>query len=158
MELDPEEIKEDPFVSAIQTDEQFLGQPLQAWSPARKIAAQCMGMIYPFLGDGGKEQFERTGTYPGMIRDVVVFLHVRRLERPEQITSAQREPSAAWTAAEAWAESVGLLDLMSPAFREGSALFIAKMAALVSLYGEPEKTKDSTSPKASCPPPGGQTI
>lgn len=146
----------DAFVTAIQ-GETFAGQPLNAWSPPCKIAAQSMGMLYPFIGDEGLEIMSRTGIYPGELRDVIIFLWLR-CQAPAAVIKAQSKPLEAWGFASAWAEGAGLLDIRSPAFEEGSRLFVQKMNAIAEATGTPSTQGTPGDPKAPCPPAGGPSM
>lgn len=140
---DAEAVAAAGFVAA-KSGESFQESTLQPWTPARKIAAQSMGMLYPLIGDAGFEQLEQTGAYPGVMKDVVIFVWLRTLQTGESPASsmaraqrAQRKPAEAWAIAEKWAEAAGLCDMTSPAFTEAYKLFSAKIAAEAALHGTP---------------------
>jgi hypothetical protein len=152
---DPEDAPTiDPVAASIQGGETFRGQPLNAWTPPCKIASQSMGMMYPFIGDGGFEAIERTGLYPGALNDVIIFLWLR-LQKPSDVLKAQRKPAEAHQSAVAWAETNNLLDLTGDEFKEGYELFQIKMEALYAAKKQPVQpdnltpfpAQDSTSPK-----------
>lgn len=114
------------------------GLELQPWSPARKITAQSMGMLYPHIGDDGYEALARTGIYPGALRDVIIFTWLCTQRERSVITRAQRKPIEAWETAQAWADKAGLLDMASTEFQEAYLLFSQKMGAETAAQSRPE--------------------
>jgi hypothetical protein len=142
-EIDPENQTLDAFVESFQ-GEAWRNQELGAWTPAAQIAAQSMGMIYPAIGDEGYDMLERTGVYPGALRDVIIFLWLR-LQKPSDILRAQRKPAEAWRFAQAWAETEELIDMAGPGFRSAYELFAAKFGAVAEATGEPETKAPSGS-------------
>jgi len=153
--IDPENFHfDDSFVASVQ-GEAWNETELEPWNPPRQIAAQSMGMLYPFIGDDGMEMLARTGVYPGALRDVIIFLWLR-LQKPAAVLKAQRKPSEAWGLAERWSEEAGMIDLTGAAFRTGYELFSGKMAAMREVSGDPPKSNNSAPMgNAPCPPHGG---
>ena len=135
-DLDQDPEHQDPFVTALQ-GEHFADIALSPWTPARIVAAQCMGMLYPYIGDDGYEAIERTGVYPGALRDVIIFLWLRQQKDPA-VLRAQRKPGEAWALATTWAATAGLIDLTGKAFKEAYQLFADKQGARAAATGTPD--------------------
>lgn len=58
----------------LKTPKQLFGTELSAYSPARMVAAQAMGLKYPMIGEEAAEKIDKTGTYPGMLKDMIIVL------------------------------------------------------------------------------------
>lgn len=43
------------------------------WTGSHKIAAQTMGMLFPYLGEERIAQWNQTNTYTGIMLDVAIF-------------------------------------------------------------------------------------
>ena len=126
----------DHFVEALAGFELF-GNPLQPYSPSRKVAAQAMGMLYPFVGDSGAAQMERTNTYPGMILDMAICLWLCTLDNSidqtrEQVkagewnpSKAMRSPDLAREAAIVWATENDMVDATGDGFSDAMQVFFA---------------------------------
>lgn len=140
----------------------LFGQDLQPYSPSRKVAAQAMGMIYPFVPDSGQEQLLATGTYPGMLKDAVIVLWLCTLpdQQPEKQVGAPvwtpsralRKPENAFDVALAWGEEQGMLNATDPKFLEAAKVFMAIVSGVavsefdVQVEGS-EASDDSSDPK-----------
>ncbi len=151
--LDPEEqpiTPLDTFTRAA-AGEEFSGHLLQPWSASRKIAAQGMGLLYPFIGDDGEEALKHTGFYPGVQKDVIIFMWLRTREKASDVDRATRKPHAAWERAMAWAEINDLVDMGSEAFVAAYVIFCEKFSAVAQMSGapdvQPDKSEGTGSPK-----------
>ena len=57
------------------SDNHALGElELQPYTPSRIVAAQSLGLKYPLIPDEEREQFDKTGIYPGALRDTIIVL------------------------------------------------------------------------------------
>jgi hypothetical protein len=118
------------FEAAKQGFELF-GKPLKPYSPSRKVAAQSMGLMYPYIGEERAAIFEDTGMYPGMLTDAIILLWLCTL--PDQRTpsdkwtpdAAAKKPGAAKIAATFWATAAGMVETMSKEFQEAQQVFMA---------------------------------
>lgn len=129
---------------------ELFGKPLHAYSPSRKVAAQAMGMLYPYVGEAGAAQMELTGRYPGQVQDMVIVLWLCTLPDPRDIereekekdhqyrqrvrsmftpAKASRVPEIALTNALEWADEQGILN-MGPKEEDASRVFIAIVSGL----------------------------
>lgn len=127
---------EKAFLDA-RTGFELFGQPLKPYTPSRKVAAQSMGMLYPFVGEEGQEQMARTGVYPGQLKDVIILLWLCSLQDPLELTAddiragkwtptrANQAPAKAYKAAEDWAASKQITDTLTPTSREAFQVFMA---------------------------------
>lgn len=89
-----------------------------------------MGLIYPFIGRDGVEQLRKNGTYPGMVKDVIVFFWLCTIKAEDSsydVDSAERSPREAYRKALAWAEPQRLYAVESDEFRKASNLFLTIM-------------------------------
>jgi hypothetical protein len=67
---------------------------LQPWTPERIIKAQEIGMLYPALGKMDWEQYNKTKVYPGMAKDIMIFLFLSTLQPSEVETATYDEAKA----------------------------------------------------------------
>jgi hypothetical protein len=135
-ETTPQEKAEEAFVSA-KAGFQLFGELLKPFTPSRKVAAQSMGMLYPFVGEGGLDQMNATGSYPGMLKDVIVCLWLCTLKDPSDQTlqevkagewnpsRAIAKPTQALESAMGWAEKLGIMDMNGKKYREAAQVFMA---------------------------------
>jgi hypothetical protein len=126
----------DAFLKAKQPLELF-GEPLRAYSASRKVAAQTMGLLYPYVGDAGAERMQRTGVYPGALKDVIIVLWLCSIQDAseqsrDQVRAGEWNPSKALQKPEAavdvaveWASEKGLADIDSKEWTEAFAAFIS---------------------------------
>ena len=87
-EITPEESS---FINAKRGFELF-GAALAPYSASRKVAAQTMGMQWPFIGEAALAQLQATNMYPGAIRDTAILLWLCTL--PDASTALAR---GVWT-------------------------------------------------------------
>lgn len=144
---DPELTNEQPSEAEVAFQEakagfEVFGEGLHAYSPSRRVAAQTMGLLYPYVGETGSDQFDKTGTYPGMLKDVIILLWLCILPDPSELTVAQvkekawtpsralQKPSDAMEVAMTWAEEKGVCDMASPPYKEASEVFMAIVAGV----------------------------
>jgi hypothetical protein len=101
----------------------FRKEKLQPYTPSRIVAAQAMGLLYPHIGKEGLAKLNRTGIYPGELRDMIIVLWLCRQEKDEKVQDALLDPGAAYGAAEKWAGKAGLCDMTSAVFLEALPVF-----------------------------------
>ncbi len=109
---------------------------LQPYSPSRIVAAQAMGLKYPNVPKGF-EQYSQNGTYPGLLRDVIVVLGVCTMH-DAAVEKAQLDPDEAYQNAQKWAHSKGILSMGSKAFLEAKGMFEKIMVEIYNSQSEPE--------------------
>lgn len=122
-------------IAIVKAGFEFLGEPLKPWTPSRKVAAQSMGMLYPFIGESGSKQLDAAGHYPGMTKDIVILLWLCTVKDAADLTRdevrakvwtpsrALMNPSEAMLEAMAWAEINGVSDVYSKAYEEAVFIF-----------------------------------
>lgn len=137
-EVEPEE---EAFIGS-KIGPTLFDEPLRAYSPSRRVAAQSMGCLYPFIGDDGAAQFERTGIYPGAVKDAAIVLWLCSLEDASEQTSAQvkggawnpskamHRPEAALGAALEWAEELELITVGTERFSQAFGEFVKIVTAV----------------------------
>ena len=128
-EITPEE---KAFTDARRGFELF-GSPLAGYSASRKVAAQAMGMQWPFIGEAAMAQLQATNMYPGALRDTALVLWLCTL--PDASTALARgvwtpsralgKPDDARDAALEWADKCGITDTSGPKFAEAFQVFFA---------------------------------
>lgn len=119
---------------------ELFGVTLAPYSPSRKVAAQGMGMLYPFVGEGGAEQLDKTGVYAGAIRDTMILCWLCTLIDADKIPkdTPPRDAAKIWTpsramncpadameAALAWGVDHNLMDVNSEEFGQAYQVFMA---------------------------------
>lgn len=127
---------EDSFIAA-KTGYELFGEPLRKYSASRSVAANSMGVLYPGIGEEGCAQFEKTNTYPGMLKDVIVTLWLCSIPDASELsvadiragawtpTRATGRPAEAFDAALEWATPKGITSLNSPEFQKASPIALA---------------------------------
>jgi len=127
---------EKSFIEAKRGFELF-GDPLHSYSASRKVAAQAMGMRWPFIGEDALAQFQATNMYPGALRDCAIVLWLCTIQDPsEQSLEAVKakewnpsraltKPDDARTAALEWADKAGITDTAGAKFSEAFQVFFA---------------------------------
>lgn len=132
----PEELAEKAFKEA-KAGYTLFGDPLAGYSPSRKVAAQTMGLLYPYVGEDGSAQMERTGLYPGVLKDTIIVLWLCTLKDPSQQTredlrAGEWNPSRAFNSprealeeAIRWGESKGIIETSSDRFQVAMQTFQA---------------------------------
>jgi len=124
--------EETAFINAKRGFELF-GAPLNAYSVSKKVAAQAMGMAWPFIGEAALATLQATNLYPGALRDTVILLWLCTL--PDASTALARgvwtpsralgKPDDARDAALEWADKSGITDTASEKFAEAFQVFFA---------------------------------
>lgn len=110
------------------TDKHVLnGTTLRAWTPARVIAGQSMGMLYPEIGKKGYDQYRRTKTYAGIVKDVAICLWLCSVDE-ERVDEADGSPGEAYAEARAWAAKLEIHKMSSEKWDQA----FAKFAGIVS--------------------------
>jgi hypothetical protein len=102
---------------------------LEAYSPARKVAAQAMGMIYPMVPDEDEERFERSGQYSGIIKDMAIVLWLCSLKTVGakgewNPAKAVRKPEEALSVAIDFAAEKQFEEISAPNYMQAYATFI----------------------------------
>lgn len=127
---------EKSFIEAKRGFELFSAD-LKPYSASRKVAAQAMGMRWPFIGEDALAQFQATNMYPGAIRDCIIVLWLCSIQDPsEQSLEAVKakewnpsralsKPDDARTVALEWADKAGITDPTGPKFAEAFQVFFA---------------------------------
>jgi hypothetical protein len=123
--------------SAFSTDE-LEGITLQPYTPDRAWAAQAMGLKYGFVDETGIEEFKRTGTYPGALRDCGIVLWLRSLTSDLEIDKAARNPVPAARLAAQWAHEHGFGDIRSEKFWAAYNIFINTMTEVAQAQTTPK--------------------
>ena len=110
---------------------ELFGEPLAPYSASRKVAAQAMGMQWPFIGEAALAQLQATNMYPGALRDAAILLWLCTL--PDASTALARgvwtpsralsKPDEARDAALEWADAAGITDTSGPKFSEAFQLY-----------------------------------
>ncbi len=115
----------------------LFGEELRPYSPSRKIAAQSMGMVFPFLSEAAADQHARTGSYAGQLKDVIIVLWLCTLKDPSDLTKkevkaqvwtpsrAGNKPELAMEVAMAWAVENGIIDTDKQPYRDAKLIWQA---------------------------------
>lgn len=98
------------------------GIKLYPWTPARVIAAQSLGMLYPDIGREGWDQYRRTKVYPGAVKDVIICLWLCTQDE-DAVDMADAAPVEAYRQARKWAAGLGIHKPGSDAFWQAYAKF-----------------------------------
>ena len=124
--------EETSFINAKRGFELF-GEALKNYSASRKVAANAMGLGWPFIGEAALAQLQATNFYPGAIRDMVIVIWLCTL--PDASTALARgvwtpsralsKPDEARDAALEWADKCGITDSSGPKFGEAFQIFFA---------------------------------
>lgn len=109
---------------------ELFGNPLNGYSPDRVVAAQKMGMLYPFIGEKAAEVLEETGMYPGALEHCIIVLWLCSLPdtgkgKEWYPARANREHKTAQLVATGWAAKQGFVNMSSPKFSEAFQTFMA---------------------------------
>lgn len=120
----------------IKTPKLLFGVELAAYSPARMVAAQAMGLKYPMIGEEGAGSVEKTGSYPGMLKDMIIVLFLCATPdkgKPQaaglqptglnSINFAVVNPETALEMAIGWADSMNICVASSPRYNEAAEVF-----------------------------------
>jgi len=115
---------------------ELFGTPLKPYSPSRKVAAQSMGMLYPYIGEDAAAQFASTGVYPGALKDCIILLWLCSIEDAKDQTKdnirsgawnpsrALHKPHEALETAMAWAGELEICNIGGTRFGEAFKVFI----------------------------------
>lgn len=98
------------------------GIKLYPWTPARSIAAQSCGMLYPEIGKAGWEQYRRTKLYPGAVKDTIIALYLCTLDE-DAVDQADSAPVEAYRQARQWAAKLRIHDIKNDEFWQAYAKF-----------------------------------
>ncbi len=105
---------------------------LKPWTPERIVAAQGMGLLYPNIGNEGIDHFDRTGLYPGVLKDIMIVLWLCTiLEEPDEkkpsqgmtVIDAIGAPKMALKEAMKWAVDKKIVQMKSDEFWSAYGLF-----------------------------------
>lgn len=114
-----------PSDSFTESDKHVLhGTKLYPWTPARMIAAQAMGLLFPDIGKEGWDQYRRTKLYSGAVRDTIIVLWLCTIDE-NAVDEADAAPQDAYKRAKAWATALGIHDRNKDAFWQAYAKFSA---------------------------------
>lgn len=124
----------DPFIDS---DKHVLkGLKLQPWTPSRIIAANSMGLRYPKIGQEGRDQYSKTKTYPGCLRDIIVCLWLC-LQDWQRVDQADAAPVEAYNEARTWAASLGIHRIDSTEFWQAYNKFAEIMSEVDKSFTQP---------------------
>lgn len=134
IKIEPETAQETAFT---RTHFELFGAPLRKYSASRKVAAQAMGMQWPFIGDAALAQMQATNMYPGALRDAAIVCWLCTLADASDLSAADvksrawnpsralDKPGEARGAALEWAEQNGVTDTSGAKFAEAFQVFFA---------------------------------
>lgn len=128
--MNPQESAEKIFTETMNGFTLF-GEELAPYTAQRKVAAQSMGMLYPFVGEAGQKAIEESGIYPGAVKDMAIILWLCSVpilgkEKDDWTPSrATRNPSKALDAALKFAEEKEFVEPAQKPFFEAYQVFMA---------------------------------
>lgn len=133
--------KPDPFVDS--QNHWLNGLKLAPWTPYRSIAAQNLGMLHPHIGKEGYDQFLRTGSYPGELKDVIIAIWLCTLPEESEkdewsVERADAMPLEAYKAAKLWAVAQKMYRAALPNFKTAKKTFIDIMNEVDEAMMEPD--------------------
>jgi hypothetical protein len=132
-----------PLNPFIDSDKHVLnGLKLQPWTPSRIIAANSMGMLWPRIGKEGWDQYSRTKTYPGVLRDIIVGLWLC-LQDWQRVDEADAAPVEAYSEARKWAAELGIHRIDSDEFWQAYGKFVEIMSEVDKSFTKPAPAKGS---------------
>lgn len=118
------------------------GVKLFPWTPARVIAAQNMGQLYPEIGKDGFDQYRRTKVYPGALKDTIICLWLcTRTE--DEVDMADAAPVEAYKDARKWAAGLGIHKIGSDGFWQAYGKFVELMGEVDQSFTIPKKTEEN---------------
>lgn len=130
--------KDKPRDGFTESDKHVLnGVKLYPWTPARVIAAQAMGMLYPDIGKEGWDQYRRTKLYSGAVRDVIIALWLCTIDE-NAVDEADAAPQDAYKRARAWAAGLRIHDTKNDEFWQAYAKFSEIMTEVDKAVAIPE--------------------
>lgn len=112
---------------------ELFGLEAHGYSPSRKVAAQSMGLLHPFIGEEGEARVKVNGTYPGVLADVIIIGWLCSIPDSGGTwtpAKAFRKPELAMEVAIAWATDQGIVDINSERFKEAFEFFVRTMNAV----------------------------
>lgn len=112
------------------------GIKLFPWTPSRVICANGMGMIYPRIGKDGWDQYKRTRTYPGCLKDVIICLWLMT-QSEDQVDEADTAPVEAYRKARTWASGLGIHRIDSDEFWQAYGKFAEIMGEVDKSFTQP---------------------
>lgn len=115
------------------------GIKLYPWTPARSIAAQACGMLYPEIGKDGWDQYKRTKLYPGAVKDVIICLYLMTLDE-DAVDMADAAPVEAYRQARTWAAGLRIHSTKNDEFWQAYAKFSEVMVEVDKAITTPTKT------------------
>lgn len=126
----------------------FNGGFLEPFTPSRFVAAQSMGMKYPFIGKEGMAALNSVGIYPGELRDLLIVLWLCSQKEDDEILQAQIDGKAAYRSAEEWGAKLGLLNQVNDLFTDGVLVLHAIFAEIHESKTEP-KSDEARAPAST---------
>lgn len=121
------------------------GIELYPWTPARSIAAQACGMLYPEIGKDGWDQYRRTKLYPGAVKDVIICLYLMTLDE-DAVDQADSAPVEAYRQARKWAAGLRIHDTKNDEFWQAYAKFSEIMTEVDKSIVTPKPGDDDEAP------------
>lgn len=121
------------------------GTKLHPWTPARMIAGQAMGILWPEIGKEGFDQFRRTKVYAGALKDSVICLWLCTQDE-DQVDMADAAPVEAYRQARSWAASLGIHKPGSDAFWQAYTKFSEIMSEVDKATTVPKKDESEDDP------------
>jgi hypothetical protein len=97
------------------------------WTATHKVAAQNIGMLYPYLGEARLAQWQATNSYAGIMLDVAIFMWLKNDTKEDRRTLAIADPAKAAQQAVKSLCDAGLGDIQSDGFRAAVADFMQTM-------------------------------
>lgn len=120
----------------------FDGVKLHPFTPQRAVASQTMGRVYPFIGKDGLEQFNRTGLYPGMVKDIVIVLWLCSVNH-EEVDMAEGAPREAYQKALTWAAEKNIHNVESDEHKKAVEMFFEILNEVKNSQTKPSQTTES---------------
>lgn len=102
-----------------------------------------MGLKWPHVPKGF-QQYAETGTYPGLLRDIIVTLGVCVID-DAAVDKAQLDPDEAYQNAQRWAERKGILNTASKEYFAAKTMFEKIMVEIYNSRSEVEQTSGRSS-------------
>lgn len=121
------------------------GVKLYPWTPARSIAAQGCGMLYPEIGKDGWDQYRRTKLYPGAVKDTIIALYLCTLDE-DAVDQADAAPIEAYRQARKWAAGLRIHDTKNDEFWQAYAKFSEIMTEVTKAIKVPDVDEEAPDP------------
>lgn len=138
------------------------GVALQPWSPARVVAANSIGLVWP-LPPEAMDQLQTTGIHAGAMVNAIVVCWLRLIPNASEQTKesvsrgewnvqrATRAPREAFEAALQWAAENKITDVTSNEFAHAYRVALATLLGVSLSEFEVEAPKDSKAAEGADP-------